>query len=84
MLADRRGDLRRLAMRTGVILAHKTLKLGKLADHFGDQIGLGELGRPRRFLGISADLRRQPAGEINQPLYPLRLRTELGMKDDII
>ena len=48
MIADRLGDLDGQALGLGVISAHQTLQFGKLADHLGDQIGLGE---PRRLFG---------------------------------
>ena len=45
---DRVGDGLRLAVVQRVVAAHDALQLGKLADHAGEQVGLGE---PRGALG---------------------------------
>ncbi len=57
MIADRVGDARVLALRAGVIAADQALELGELADHPGNEIGLGE---PRGEIG--------EIGEIGQRL----------------
>jgi ABC-type uncharacterized transport system permease subunit len=49
VIADRLGDRRSFALRGGVIAAHQPLKFGELADHAGDEIGLGQ---SRRALGL--------------------------------
>ncbi len=48
VIADRVGDGIGQALGAGVVAAHQALQFGKLADHLGDQIGLGE---PRRLFG---------------------------------
>ena len=59
VLLDGARDRRVLALQLRVIAAHQPLQLGELADHLGDEVGLGE---PRRALGlvrIGADDRRE-------------------------
>ena len=42
VVLDRVGDLRRLAVVARVVAAHDALQLGELADHVGQQVGLGQ------------------------------------------
>ena len=61
----------------GVVAAHQTLQLGKLADHVRHEIGLAECGGPLGLGGIAAHqagvVGRQPL----QPLHALALGAEL-------
>ena len=62
-----------LALQRRVVAAHQALQFGELADHLGDEVGLGE---PRRALGesrIGADHGRQfawPAPRCAPPARP--------------
>ena len=82
MLLDRRGDARLLALRGGVIAAHQALQLGELADHLGDEIGLGQSSCARRELDVGADLWRDLARESLDPVDAFGLRAELLVEDD--
>ena len=42
VVADGVGDFGRQALGAGVVAAHQALQLGEFADHFGDEVGLGE------------------------------------------
>ncbi len=44
MLLDGRADAVVLALERRVFAAHQALELGELADHLGDEVGLGETG----------------------------------------
>ncbi len=79
---DRRGDARLLALGGRVIATHQPLQLRELADHFGREVGLGEMRRARRKLSVRADLRRKLARQRLDALDPLALRPELLVKDD--
>ena len=52
------GDHLILALRFGVVSAHHTLKLWKLADNFSKQISLGKKGRTLDFAHVRANQRR--------------------------
>ena len=82
MLLDRLGDARLLALGGGVIAAHQALQLGELADHLGDEIGLGEPRGARGELDVGPDLRRDLPRQRLDPLDPLGLRAELLVEDD--
>ncbi len=82
MVLDRGGDARLLALLRRIVAAHQALQLGKLADHFGDEIGLGEARGARRKLDVGADLGRELARQRLDPLDPLGLRAELLVEDD--
>ncbi len=82
VVADRVGDLGVDALLQRVVAAHHALQLGELADHAGDQIGLGE---PRGLLGlvrIGADERGELAGEAGDALDALALRAEPVVEGD--
>ena len=72
-----------LALQLGVVAAHQALQLGELADHLGDEIGLGE---PRRALGQCRDRRRRCGASSRRQrrdaLHALVLRAELLVEDD--
>ena len=51
-----------LALRLGVIFSHQPLQLGKFADHFGQQIGLGEAGGSPDLPAVSILLALQIVG----------------------
>ena len=80
---DRVGDARLFALRRRVIAAHQALQLGKLADHFGDEIGLGELRRALGEARVGADDRRQFSRQRGDALDALALRAELLVEDDV-
>ena len=82
VLLDRGGDARLLALAGRVIAAHQALQLGKLADHFGDEIGLGEPGGARRKLDVGPHLRRDLPRKLFDALDPFGLRAELFVEDD--
>jgi hypothetical protein len=44
VVADGVGDFGGQALGAGVVAAHQALQLGELADHLGDEVGLGEAG----------------------------------------
>ena len=73
-----------IALRARVIATHKSLQLGKLADHLGGKIGLDEMGRAGCMLGIRANSRRQFARQRFDSRYALALRAELLVKDDSV
>ena len=42
MVADRVGDFGGQSLGAGVVAAHQALQLRELANHLGDEVGLGE------------------------------------------
>ena len=82
MLLERVGDARLLALRQRVVAPNQALQLRELADHFSDQIGLGETRGARRKLDVGADPRREFARQRFDALDPLALRPELLVEDD--
>ena len=85
MIADCVRDGIRQTLRAGIIAAHKALKLGELADHLGNEIGLGE---PRGLLGlirVSAldnALLHQPARQLRHALDLVGNGTQLLVEGD--
>ena len=73
-----------LALQGRVVAAHQALQLGKLADHFGDEIGLGEPRGALRQFRIGADHRREFARQRRDALDALVLRAKLLVKDDAL
>jgi hypothetical protein len=84
VLLDRGGDARVLALRQRVIFPHQALGLGELADHFGQEIGLGKQRRGLRLLDIGADQRRQLGGQSGNPFNAIGLRAELLVEHDVL
>ena len=84
MILDGVGDGFVLALRLGVVFAHRALQFGKFADHFGEQIRLAQPRGALGFLHIGADQRRQLGREPLDALDALRLRAELLVKDDVL
>ena len=64
VILDRGRHRQVLAFGSGVVAPHQALQFRELADHLGDQIGLGELGGALGKLGVGrhqrGDLARQP------------------------
>ena len=73
-----------LALRLRVVAAHQALHFGKLADHFGQQIGLAELRRAFGLGDIGADDRRKMAGKRDDARDPLGLGAELLVEHDVL
>ena len=85
MVADRIRDGIGQAFGAGIVAAHKALQFGKLADHFGDQIGLGEAGGLFGHIGIGIlhdALFDQPAGQLRHPVHLVGDRAELFVESD--
>jgi hypothetical protein len=82
MRLDGGGDRRVLALELGIFAAHGALQFGKFADHFGLQVSLGEHGGAAGKPGIGANRRRQFLRQPCDPLHPLPLGAELGVKGD--
>ena len=82
VLRDRVRDAVRLAVVQRVVASHQSLQLGKLADHVGDEIGLGEPRGAVGERGVGADRRGDPPRERADALHPLALRAELVVVDD--
>ena len=72
LAADRGGDLGGLAVVRGVVAAHDPLQLGELADHVGEQVGLGEQRGAVGERGRCADARRDPRRDAPHALHALR------------
>ena len=83
MILNRGCDRRIFTLRQRVVPAHQALYFREFADHFGQQIGLGELRGAFRFLNIRADQRRDLGGEPLDTCNTLRLRAELFVKHDL-
>ena len=79
-----RGDACVLALGAGVVVAHQALQLGELADHLGQEIGLGEPRRALRLLDVGADQRRQLAASRSMRSMRSALRAELLVEDDVL
>ena len=79
MVFNRVGHLGRQAVVERVVAPHDALQLGKLADHVGHQIGLGELGRlvNLRRQRSAAELLADGLGNRAHACHALALRTEL-------
>ena len=58
---------------TGVILAHAALQFGKLADHVGEQVGLGQARGTARQLHITA----AQLGDLARQMFDTRAALEL-------
>ena len=82
MVLDGRGDRHVLVRGGGVIAPHQALQLGELADHLGDQIGLGKLGGALGERRIGRHQRRDLARQPLQPPDALALCAELLVEDD--
>ena len=81
MLLDRRGDRGRLAVVHRVVAAHQPLQFGKLADHVGREIGLGELCGAHALAAVRADPSGDLARQPREPRHPLELAAELVVID---
>ena len=84
MGGDGVGDGRILFLLERVVVAHHALQLGELADHVGEQVGLGEDGRALGEIGIGADQRRDLPGQMKDTLHPLVLAAELLVEGDLL
>ena len=83
MIFDRRRDVGGFALRLRVILAHQPLQFGEFADHFGDEIGLGELrARTARRAGSAPTSGARFFGERHDAADPLALAAQFLVKDD--
>ena len=82
VLADGVSHRGGLALRRGIVAAHDALQLGELADHAGDEIGLGQ---QRRALGRRPVGARHVAARARRSAPPAArtrcaLRAELGVE----
>src|SRR3569623_592561 len=86
MLAARRGDLDRNTLGTGIIAAQQPLQYGELADHAGDEIGLGEprgaLRQDRIGTAHHAGV-GEPARQLGNAVYLVGKGAELFVEDDL-
>ena len=84
MIGNRLGHGLVLAIMAGVIAAHDALQLRELADHAGDEVGLGKLRRAVRDFGIGAgDQRRQIGRQLAHPANLVGQRAQLRMEGDV-
>ena len=84
MVADRIGDVGVLMVVQRVVTTHDALQFRKLADHAGDEVGLGQFGRPVGQCLAGIDQGRDPLGQTAQPVHPLPLGAEFGVVGDVI
>ena len=84
MSRDGIGDQRVLLLIERIVAAHHALQLGELADHAGNEIGLGHDRRPLGKIRIGPDERRQFAGQRPNAMHPLILRAQLLVEDDVL
>ena len=84
VVGDGVGDGGRLALRQRVVAAHEALQFGELADHAGDEVGLGQHRGALGLLDIGADLRGDLGGQLHQPLDALELGAELGVEHHLL
>ena len=84
MILDGVGDGFVLALGLGVVAAHQPLHFGKLADHFGREIGLAKLRRALGLGDIGADERREMACKRNDARDALGLGAELFVEHDVL
>jgi hypothetical protein len=84
LVANRGGDLGRLAVVGRVVAAHDPLQLGKLADHVGQQVGLGQ---QRGAIGqrcVGADAGGDPGRDAPHAPDAIALAAELAVVDDLV
>ena len=84
LVANRGGDLGRLAVVGCVVAAHDPLQLGKLADHVGQQVGLGKQRGAIRQRGVGADAGGDPGGDAPHAPDAIALAAELAVIDDLV
>ncbi len=82
MLLDGGADAVVLALERRVFPAHQALELGELADHLGDEVGLGEAGGALRERRVGAHARREVLRQGGDAGDALALRPELLVEDD--
>ena len=85
MIANGVRDSLRLALRFGEIAADHALKLGELADHASDEVGLGQPRSALGLVGVSAldhTFLDQPARQLGDALDLVGDGTELFVEDD--
>ncbi len=79
---DRVGDRLRLAVVQRVVAPHRSLQLGKLADHLRQKIGFREPGGASRQKGIGVGLVGDLSGQQLDALDALELAAELAVMHD--
>ena len=88
MVADRVGDGVGLALGAGVVAADQALQFGELADHPGDEVGLGEARGAFGDVGGSAalddPLLDQPPRQLGHALDLVGDGAELLVEDDLL
>ena len=85
MIADCVGDFIGQALGAGVVAAHQALQFGKLADHLGDEIGLGEacgLFSHVRIRILDDAFLDQPARQLRHALHLVGDGAQLLMEGD--
>ena len=84
MSGDGVGDGRVLLLVQRVIAAHHPLQFGELADHAGQQIGLGQDGGALGKVGLGTDQRRDLARQQPQALDAVILAAELVVENNVL
>ena len=84
VLLDRARDRFILTLSLSIVFAHQALHFGEFADHFGEQIGLGEPRGALGLLDIGADQRRQLRRQSLNALNALGLGAELLVEHDLL
>jgi hypothetical protein len=82
MALDGVGHRRGLAVGQRVVAAHDALQLGELADHVGDQVGLGQQCGALGLRHVGAEAPRNFGRQLDQPVDALALAAELVVIHD--
>src|SRR5271165_5000851 len=82
MLLAGGGDGRVLALRLRIVFTHEPLQLRELADHFGQQVSLGELRRALGLVDVGTDQRRDLGSQPFDTRDAFGLRAKLFVEHD--